>query len=49
MEKSKQLTKQFVSNVMEQEYAKAQEILQHLVNEKIKQKIRKAKDALNND
>lgn len=42
MELNKQSAKQFVSNVMEQEYAKAQEQLQNMVAEKIKQRIREA-------
>lgn len=41
MEAIKQTTKQFISDIMEQEYASAQEQLHKIVTEKIKQRIRR--------
>lgn len=40
MSKIKEQTKQFISSVLDQEYAKAQEQLQQIVSEKVKERIR---------
>lgn len=48
MEKTKQLSNKFVNQILEQEYAPAQQTIQELVNEKLKKRISAAqKDVLN--
>jgi len=42
MIKNKKVARQFISNILEQQYAKAQEQLQIMISEKIIQRIRKA-------
>lgn len=46
MEQIQKTAKDFISNVLDQEYAKAQEQLQKLVDEKIKQRIRTVAEKL---
>lgn len=46
MDNIKQTAKVFISDVMEQEYAKAQEQLQKIMDEKIKQRIRSISEKL---
>jgi len=42
MIKDKKIARQFISNILEQQYAKAQDQLQLMINEKVMQRIRTA-------
>jgi hypothetical protein len=42
MIKDKKIARQFISNILEQQYAKAQDQLQLMINEKVIQRIRTA-------
>lgn len=46
MEQFEKTTKEFISNILDQEYAKAQEQLQQIINDKIQQRIRTVAEKL---
>lgn len=49
MEKTHKLSKDFITQVLEQEYANAQETLQSLMSEKIKARIRQTQKTLSRE